>query len=193
MEDREITLVKQQASKALHAAATLEITNEEELEKGVDMLSKIKTVGKMIKERKEAITKPLMESLNSVRELFIPIEENHRSAEKFIKTKMLAYQNEQEIAREKAKAKITAKVEKGTMKVETAITKIEDLPEVSTTSKGKIGAISTRIVKKVRITDESKLPREYLMANEPLIRRDAIAGKTIAGVEVYDEKVISSR
>lgn len=194
IESKEVALVKRQATEALSAANDIAIESQEDLEKATDVLSKIKQVGKMIKERKELITRPLMDSLNSVRDLFKPIEQSHAEAESIIKRKMLAFQDEQDRKRREEEARIAARVEKGTMKIETAVRKVEALPTVSTAAQGKVGAISTRIIKKVRIVDESKLPREYLMPDMARINDAALKqSKEIPGVEVYEEKVIAAR
>jgi hypothetical protein len=194
VDTKEVSIVKQQATKALTAAEALNITTQEDYESATDMLSKIKTVGKMISERKKAITAPLMESLNSVRDLFKPIEQSHANAERIIKDKMLDYQRKLDEDREKEKARIAARVEKGTMKAETAIKKVEEMAPVPTSAKGKVGQVVTRTIKRVRITDETKIPREYLMPNMALINEAVLKqGVEIPGVEMYEEKTIAAR
>jgi len=192
-ETKEITLVKTQSTKALNASNEITIKTQEDMVKATDVLSKIKTVGKLIKERKEAITRPMMESLNSVRDLFKPIESNHAEAERIIKGKMLAYQNAEEEKAQEAKDKLAARVEKGTMKAETAVAKMESIQTPETTTKGKVGAVSFRIVKKYRVVDETKIPREFLVPDMGKITEALKAGMEVAGAEVYEEKVISSR
>ena len=193
IETKEVSVVKQQATKALTAAQELAIASQEDMVKATDILSKIKTVGKMIKERKEAITKPLMESLNSVRDLFRPIESNHVEAEKIIKTKMLAWQDAEDKRAEAERAKVAARVEKGTMKPETAVEKMEQIQDAPVTTKGKVGTVSTKIIKKYRVTDESKLPREFLTPDMGKITEALKAGQAVPGAEMYEEKVISAR
>ena len=193
METKEVSVVKQQASKALNAATKLVIKTPEDLSKATDHLSKMKTVGKMIKERKEAITKPLNEALAQTRDLFKPIEQNLAEAERIIKNKMLAYQDEQGRNQKEAQAKIVERVEKGTMRADTAVAKLEKLPEVQTTAQGKIGSISTRIVKKYRVVNESLLPREYLTPDMGKITEALKAGLNVPGAEIYEEKVISAK
>jgi hypothetical protein len=193
IETKEVAIVKQQATKALTAANELTIESQEDLAKATDVLSKIKTVGKMIKERKEAITKPLNESLKSIRDLFKPIETNHEEAERIIKSKMLVWQDAEEKRIKKEQDAIAARVEKGTMKPETAVKKMENVGEVQTTTKGNVGTVSTKIIKKYRVVDESKLPREFLMPDIGKITEALKAGQTVPGAEVYEEKVIAAR
>jgi len=192
-EDKEIALVKTQASKALTAATEMVIASPEDMTKATDVLSKIKSVGKMIKERKEAITKPLNEALASARGLFKPIEQNHEQAEKIIKDKMLAYQRKMDEAAEAERLRLAKRVEKGTMKAETAVAKMENIQEAPTTVQGAVGQVSTRIVKKYRVTNEALLPREYLVPDMGKITEALKAGATVPGAEVYEEKVIAAR
>lgn len=193
-ENKEVSIVQQQSSKALAAAQAIEITSDETLAAATTELSKMKQVAKMIKDRKEAITRPLMESLNSARDLFKPIESNLADAERIVKRKMLDYQDAQEKARVEATAKLAARVEKGTMKAGTALKKMDELPSATTAIQGNAGGtIKTSIIKKYRIVDETLLPREFLVPSMPLITEALKAGKLVPGAEVYEEKVISAR
>ena len=134
-----------------------------------------------------------MAALASARDLFKPIELQLSEANKLIKLKMLAYQIEENDRIEKEQARIAARVAKGTMKLETASNKLQDL-EVTTKSEGQVGKSSIREVKKIRVTDETAIPREWL---EPSMTRITEAvlrqGITIPGVELYSEKTIVSR
>jgi hypothetical protein len=193
LETKEVSVVKQQATKALSAANEIVIKSQEDMVKATDVLSKIKSVGKLVKERKELITRPLMESLNSVRDLFKPIEQTHADAERIIKGKMLDWQNAEEARQEKERLAIANRVEKGTMKPETAVAKMEKIAPVQTSAQGKVGTVTTRIVKKYRVTDESKLPREFLVPDMGKISEALKAGQVVPGAEIYEEKVISAR
>ncbi len=185
--------MKQQATKALNAANELSITSNEEMVKATDLLSKMKTVARMIKERKEEITKPLTEALNSARDLFKPIESNLADAEKVVKTKMLSWQDEEDKRIEAAKAKVMDKVEDGKMSAEKASGKIEQIGEVQTSVRGKVGSVSTKIIKKYRVTDETKIPREFLTPDMVKITEALKAGQAVPGAEMYEEKTISAR
>lgn len=185
-------MVKGQASKALNAAEALMITTQEEMVTATDHLSKMKQVAKMIKERKEAITKPLNEALKSARDLFQPIEANLAEAERIVKGKMLSYQRDEDERISKDKNKVIDKVESGKMSVEKGIAKIEQIGTVQTSVQGKVGAIAFRNVKKYRVVDESKLPREFLMPNMSAITEALKAGKVVPGAEMYEEKVVAS-
>lgn len=201
LDTKEVTVVRQQSSKALAAANTLQITSADEMTTATDHLSKMKTVAKMIKDRKELITKPLTEALNSARDLFKPIEANLAEAERLVKSKMVAYQTKIEDDAEVERLRLAKRVEKGTMKPETAVRKMEEIQEAPKSVQGKTGAMAFRNTKKVRFAELTSISPEgimelvrggYLLWNEPAARRDALAGKGVAGVEIYEEKVVAS-
>lgn len=190
---KEVAVVKQQATKALSAAEALTIKTTEDAEQAADILSKIKTVGKMIKERKEKITKPLQEALNSARDLFKPIEQNHAEAERIIKGKMLAWQDAEDKRIAKETEKVTTKMGEGKMTTEKAVAKIEQIGEVQKTVTGKVGQMSTREVPKYRILDEEQVPREFCSPDMVKIKKALDAGIAVPGAEKHYEKVISAR
>ncbi len=193
IENKEVAVVKQQATKALGAAMELVIKTSEDMSKATDLLSKIKTVGKMLKERKEAITKPLTEALNSARDLFKQPEQNHAEAERIIKGKMLDWQNAEDERKEKERLAIANRVEKGTMKPETAVKKMEAIVDTPTSVQGKVGSVTTRIIKKYRVVNEKLIPREFLTPDMGKITEALKAGQSVPGAEIYEEKVISAK
>ncbi len=193
IDKKEVAVVEQQASKAVNAANELVIKTDEDMAKATDILSKIKTVAKMAKQKKETITKPLNESLKNIRSLFQPIESNCEEAEGIIKKKMIVYSDQQEKARELAKEKIVDRVERGTMKPETAIGKLNNLAPVSTTTQGKVGQVQTKMITKYRIVDETLIPRFYMVPDMGKITEALKAGDVVPGAESYQEKVISAR
>jgi len=187
----ELTLVKIQSSKALSAAEALKITSKEELEKGVELLSKIKAVQKLNTNKKLSITRPINDGLKEVRDLFRPIENSISDAERIVKDKMLTYQEEVDREAKEKEAKIAARLRKGTMKVETAINKMEEIKNVDQTVKSNSGSAQFRVRRVVVVTNENKLPREYLEPNMQLIKKDALDGKEIPGVRVEERKEVA--
>lgn len=175
-------------------AKAFNIKTQNDMNAGADLLHQVKQVKTLIIERKESITRPLMQSLSSIRDLFKPFEESYKEAEKIIKDKMLDYQIEEENRIENDKAKIMRRVEKGTLRHDTAIEKLENLPSVPKTAVGGVGKIQTRTLTKVRIMDESIIPREYMMPNLPKITEAILRLKAeIPGAERYEERIISSK
>jgi hypothetical protein len=191
---KEMAEIKSQITLVQKAANDLVIETKEDMEKGADLLHNVKQVEDFIIERKEKITRPLMTALASARDLFKPLELAHADAKKVIKAKMLAWQIEEDDRIEKEKERIAKRVEKGTMRADTAAEKLEVVGNVNQKTVGSVGKTSIRVVKKVRIVDESLIPREYMVPDmdeitEAIIRK----GMVIPGVETYEEKCIVGR
>jgi len=188
--NKEITIIKEKVNKALQISEEIIVQDENSLSGAIDFLKKIKLTDKIIKKQKEKITKPLNEALKNARNMFRPVEDNYLQAEKNVKQKILDYNLVEEKKREEQEKKLADRVDKGTMKMETAVKKIEEMPKIS--NEGKIGKISTRINERVVIADETKIPRKYLMPNERLIKKDALNGIKIEGVKIIEEKILVS-
>lgn len=192
-ETKEVAVVERNASKILDAANAITIASDADLAAATDQLSVIKKLGKELKERKEAITKPLNEALASARDLFRKPETVLSDAERIFKRKMLDYQTEQDRKADEERARLAARVERGTMKPTTAMSKMSDISGATTSMQGKVGSIKTMTLKKYRIVDETKIPREYLVPDMRAIADAFKAGVQVPGAEEYEEKVIAAR
>lgn len=191
---KEVAVFKGQISKIESRATEVSIQTQEDYVATTDLLSELKAVGSKITARKEEITKPLNQALKSARELFRPVEDQFARAEGVIKTKLLDYKRMKDEEARKEEARIAARVEKGTMRLDTAEKKLDAVEKVSTTTKGNVGEVQIRKVKKFRIVDEAALPRQYLVPDLVAIRQDAvIKGIAIPGVEVYEEEQVAAR
>jgi hypothetical protein len=161
----------------------MKITSQEDLDKANEFLTVVMKVEKALTERKAEITKPLMAGLASARELFKPLEADHAEAKKTIKGKMLEYSIAEQERIDIEKLRVEKRVEKGTMRVDTAIKKLEDIGDKPTTS--------LRTVTKFRVVDENLLPREFLCPDMDKLKEAVLKQKlTVPGVELYEEKSI---
>ncbi len=190
IESKELAVLKSQISKLETQANAVTITTSEENEVATNIKAKLREAGKNIKDRKEEITKPLNIALKSARELFAPIEKQFEAAENIVGRKLLAYKQKIESEARAAEAKIAARVEKGTMKMETAERKIEQLPTIQKTVQTNYGKVQFRKIKKVRLTNRELIPDQYLIVDMVAVRRDALAGIIIPGTEVYEEETV---
>jgi|TARA_R100000049_G_C1922166_1_gene67201 hypothetical protein len=197
METKQLKEIKQyekQVSFAEKKAGDLVIESEVDMTSGTDLLDELKTVEKAVKQRKEAITRPLMEGLSSARELFKPLEVGYANAKKITKQKMLDYTIAEEERQEEAKAKVLKRVEKGTMRVDTAVGKMEDIGEAKKSFEGTSSKTSIKKVTKIRIVDETKIPREYLVPDMKAITEAVLRQRIeVPGIETYEEKSIVGR
>src|SRR3990167_2246307 len=193
IETKELQPLKAQISKLENQASAVQIETQEGYVEAIDLVANLKKIGSILKDKKESITKPLNESLRNARELFAPIEKRFQLAESTIKGKLLNYKRKTDEEARKKEEGIAKKIETGQIKkIETAEKKIEAIERVENTTHGQIGKIQIKKIKKVRIVDESKLPREYLVPDMVKIRKDALNGQLVLGVEVYEEEQVAS-
>lgn len=190
IESKTLVPLKAQVTRLEKQANEIVITTAEENALAIDFKAKLRETGKSIKDRKEEITKPLNEALKSARALFAPIESQFENAEQIVSRKLIEYKQKVEAKRHEEEAKIAARVEKGTMKLETAEKKIESLPTIEKTVQTDFGRVQFRKIKKVRITNQDLIPDEYWLVDEVKLRKEALAGKTIPGCEVYEEEIV---
>ena len=187
---KELAPIKAQISKTVMSVSAIEIETEKDLVKATDALVKIKVVGRKIKEKKEEMTKPLNISLKNIRNFFRPIETDFAMAEKSVKDKIIAYQDKAEKEASKKTEKIVEKVEEGKMSFDKAADKIEAITPEKTIEAGS-GSVQFRKIKEVKIVNEDKIPREYLMPDMAKIKKVALAGVSISGVEVVERRVVA--
>lgn len=186
----ELAPLKAQVTRLENEANEVIITTPEENASATNLKAKLNETKKQIKERKEEITKPLNAALSSARALFAPLEEQYEKAEKTLAGKLIAYKQKVEAETRAAEAKLAARVEKGTMKLETAERKIEELPTVQKTVQTDHGRVQFRKIKKVRITNQNLIPDQYWVIDEVKLRKDILAGIAVPGAELYEEEIV---
>lgn len=191
VETKEIIELKDQISELEKQANAVTITTPEENVLATDLKAKLKQIGQTIKTRKEAITKPLNTALKSARELFAPLEEQFETAENIVGRKLLDYKQKVEAEARIAADKIANRVEKGTMKLETAERKIEQLPTVQKTVQTMHGQVQFRKIAKLRVLNQELIPKKYWVIDMVMLRQDVVVSKMIVpGAERYEEEVV---
>jgi len=193
IDTKELAPIKAQVSKLENQATAVAIESQEGYENAIDLVSKLKETGSEIKNKKESITKPLNEALRNVRDMFRPLETQFENAERIIKNKLLDYKRKKDEEARAEEAKVAARVAKGTMKLETAEKKMDSIERVENTTRGQVGQVQIKKIRKVRITNQDEVPRKYLVPDMVLIRQDALGGIVIPGVEIYEEETIAAR
>ena len=191
---QELSIVKKQVSVATKKAMDTKVDSDVAYNSATELLSNIKKVSKLIKQEKDKVLKPLLEATKAERERWKPLEDDTTSAEAILKGKMISYVDEQEAKARKEEERIQKELEAGKIKKpETAAKKIDKVEQAPKTVVSKTGMSSVKKIQTVQIVDETKVPREYLMLDMVAIRRDALAGKEIPGVEVVEKTNISGR
>ncbi|MHB8674645.1 MAG: hypothetical protein ACYDAK_13340 [Candidatus Limnocylindrales bacterium] len=178
------------------AKAAVRIGTEKDLVLATEVLADTKRAAKKIADEKKKITEPLNTALNAARALFAPFERQLSETEAVLKEAIVSYHDRMEAERVKDAEKIAARVEKGTMRVDTAIEKIEGLGDERTSVHVEGGSLKLNKVRKVRCSSISHLKENqmislarngYIVWDHVKVRKDALAGIQIPGVEVYEE------
>jgi len=193
IEQKELTVYKSQISKLDQQANELNITSPEENLVATELKAKLKEIGKKIKDRKEEITKPLNEALRSARQLFAPLEEQFESAETIVGNKLLAYKKKVDAEIRAKEEKIARDLEAGKIKnMETAERRMDALVEkkIEKTTQTSYGQVQFRKVQKMRITDESLIPKKYWVIDQVLLRKDVLADIVVPGAEKFEEETV---
>jgi len=190
IESKELVTLKSQVSKLDNQANEITITTPEENASAIELKAKLKDIGKQIKERKEAITKPMNEALRSARALFAPLEEKFENAENLVGRKLLDYKRKMDEQARIEEEKIAARFEKGNIKAETAERKIEEIQRTEKTVVTDHGKVQFRKIQKVRVVDEKLIPDSYWVIDQVLLRKDVLAGIVVPGAEKYEEEIV---
>jgi hypothetical protein len=173
------------------------VTNDEELSSVAEKISQIKKLGAFIKQEKEKFTKPAKEIIATANGRFDPFIKECQNGEIVLKQRAAAYMEDKEEKRKLEEARIAARVEKGTMKPETAIKKMEAMPEEQKTVRTESGAgLGLRKRKVAVIKNPELVPDEYWIIDEVRVRKEALEkdknGESIPGVIIEETTSVAS-
>lgn len=154
-----------------------------------ETLPGIKRFQKEVEAYRKAFKQPFDDAAKRVQEYFRAPGALLEAAERSCKGAISEYLAAEEARRKAYEAEINAKEQLKAELFETEARVIK-VPEVMTG-----GSVSRRTVTKWRITDESKIPREYLCVDEKKLNQLARwgGGKEVPGVEFYEEEILAAR
>lgn len=179
--------------------AATQVTNDDELNLVADKIKQIKKLEKYVLQEKEKYTEPAKKIIEEAKEQYDPYIKQCRNAEIMLKEKAKKYMLAKEEKRETKIDNIAGRVERGTMKQETAIEKLENLPEEQKTVRSDKGSALTISKRKVAVIEKPELvPKQYWIIDEVRVRREALeldkkGLPQIPGVVIREEADLSSR
>ncbi|MFA6097585.1 MAG: hypothetical protein WC788_08255 [Candidatus Paceibacterota bacterium] len=191
-------LIKKKADGMDSMLEKFQVTNNDELNAVSDKIKQVKSLKKYIEQEKDKYVDPAKQIIAEAKEQYDPYIKKCQNAEIILKDRAKKYMIEQDQKRIEAEKKIAARVEKGTLKTETAIKKIEALPETQTTIRTDKGSGLRMSKRKIAVIKNPELiPDAYWIIDEVRVRRDALAkdkaGEAqIPGVEIQEEADLSS-
>lgn len=174
-------------------ATTLVVDSQESMIQAATVLGKVKELIKKTKAEEENLSSQLAEleltkQYDATRELRLKAEK----ASKFISEQVNKFQTlEAKRASEEA-AKLAARVERGTMKLDTAVRKMDEIAQPIEEFKTTSGTVAFRTIPKLDIIDAKLIPREYLVIDEAKVFAALKAGTIVPGAQIIQVKSVSN-
>lgn len=193
---KEIEEKKAEVTSLAERMASVTVTNEDELKAVADHIATVKRIQKGVTEVRDKYIQPAKDIIAHAKATFDPIINNASEVERLLKDKAQTFMVAEQKRKREAEAKEIKKVESGYQKPETAARKISEQPEAKKSADATDSKLSMKMVKDFRITDETKIPDEYYKPREldmQKIKKVALAGVAIPGVEVFEKPQMSSR
>lgn len=205
MEKKEITV---RSENILTEARELEIQEDGQFQAAGEMVKDIKALQKSIDEEYDPAIKAAHEAHMKIMATKKKQSEPLKTAEGILKEKIAAYRQEAECKRREEEARRREELRKQEEErrlreaEETGDESILDepiiVPDIASASNNHIKGISFSEKWDYRIVDFSKLPDEYKLPNKTKLGQivralKTEAGKTIPGIEVFSESVVSAR
>jgi len=174
-------------------ATTLIVDSQESMIQAATVLGKVKELIKKTKAEEENLSDQLAEldltkQYDTARELRLKAEK----ASKFISEQVNKFQTlEAKRASEEA-AKLAARVERGTMKLDTAVRKMDEIVKPLEEFKTTDGAVTFRTIPKLNIVDANLIPREYLVVDEAKVFAALKVGTVVPGAQIIQVQSVSN-
>lgn len=179
----ELAVIERDLIGEIDVAKAVQIVDAKSMTHATAALSRLNKISDRITEEKEKITKPLNEALKAERARWKPLEAQLEAGIGAIRTAMSTYQTKKLQEEREAEAKIAARVGegKGKLKVETAVKKIDEIERADKIVASGEGVVKFREDKRVKIMDETMIPREYLVIDEKKVLEALKEGKSVPG------------
>lgn len=184
----QVEVYKAKVDELVNPASILTIVSPEENAIATEYKAKLNKLGKEIKIEKESATKPINKALKRIREWWRPIEDRVEAEDRRVAMLLLDYKRRVDEEARKKEAQIAARVEKGTLRLDTAERKFEQIQHVEKTTHTSMGQVQFRKVPQMRIVNEDLIPDKYWVVDLVALRKDVIAGEVVPGAEKYYEE-----
>ena len=121
------------------------------------MVQNITTLRKFVDQKKSALVDPAKAIIEEAKATYDPYINACKEAERDLKDRAMAHVLAERKKEDEKKQKIAQRVERGTMKAETAVAKMDEVEKTGATH----GGVTVRMMPDIEIVDESKIPEEY--------------------------------
>lgn len=213
IDDPQVQELTAQTETMLALGTSYRVTNAGEYATAGLELQRVKAMQKKLDELRKTMTRPMDIAKKAILDFFRTPEEKLVRAENGIKGAMVGYQSEQDRIRRLAQAKadeaarkerekLAAQAQKAAQKGRHEQAERLELRAASVVAPVipseavRLRGVSVREVWKFEVTDEAKVPRDYLSVDEAKIRKvvNALKGDAqIPGVRIWAEKAVAAR
>lgn len=189
MTTTELEVIKQVVSPIVATAQALVIKDAQGMNNAVELLSQVNKNLDRVTAEEDKVVKPLKEALKAEQSRWKPIKTTLEAARDAIRSTMSKWQTTETKRKADEEAKLAARVEKGTMKLETAARKASEIDTPAQSVATDAGMVKFRTVQRLQIDAIDLIPREYLQVDEAAVKAALKAGVKIPGAQLVDEQV----
>ena len=195
IETNEIAIIRREAGGLVDTARGLVIIDEEGAGNANELLVFITNAKRKLEEQRVFLVKPLNDHVKDINAAFKGWVEPLDTANAVVRRKMLDFQQEQEALRAEAQQLEQERLEQEDDFPDFAPVFIQEpIPAVPRSIKGDSGSTSVRKTWTFEVTDETLVPREYLVVDEGVISLAIRKGiRDIPGVRIFQQESLSVR
>lgn len=169
--------------------AALSIATPEDMTEAVALLTELNTFKDRIAEEKDKVMRPLLDAISAERKRWKPMETKLDDAISTVRSAVSKYQTKLTAEARLKESKIAARLEKGTLKIDTAVRKMDAIEQPDKKIEVEAGSVKFRTDRKFEVVDITKVPYDYLIPDVPAIRAAMKAGTELPGIRYWDEEV----
>lgn len=184
-----ITVIEQEVNPIVATAQALVITDAQGMNNAVELLSQVNRSLDRVTAEEDKVVKPLKEALKAEQGRWKPVKTALEAARDALRSTMSKWQTAETKRKADEEAKLAARVEKGTMKLETAVRKVAEIDTPAQSVATDAGMVKFRTVAKLLIKDATLIPRQYLVVDESALKAALKAGVDVPGAQLVDEQV----
>ena len=167
----------------------LKIENDEQYTQAGDVVKEVAMKVKKLDAKRMEYTKPLDETKKLIMADFKSVTDPLEEFCTLVKKKMLDYYKETQQRKNEEQARIDAEALEKARQGNVSEVQVPIVNEEVKTQRGDVSTITIRKVWTFKITDETKIPRDYLVVDERKIREAIRNGeRRIDGVDIFQEE-----
>lgn len=207
IETKEIAVIRREVGGLVGTARKLVVNND--AQDANELLVLVANGKKRLEEQRVFLVKPLNDHVKNINAAFKEWVKPLEEADSIVRRKVLGFQREQAALRAEAQRLEQERLEKlEQIRIERLAELPEGLlddlpedepipmavPEMPRAIRGKSGSTSTRKTWTFEVTDDSLIPRKYLMADEGVILLAVREGvRDIPGIRIYQQESLAVR